>query len=165
MMLAGCSFFAYKECSPSAEYELVFGGQRFQDFVQEVSHELSLYGKSINSADMQQSPVLLLAPLKDAGSDADMTDEFMQQLLPKLLQQSFCRIVTLHDSAFEVPDWQSLAIETGSDYLLSFLFKKDRDALPEGYSGDVVAELQLTELSSKEVVWHKRGYLHEHLQN
>ena len=114
---------------------------------------------------MQQSPVLLLAPLKDAGSDADMTDEFMQQLLPKLLQQSFCRIVTLHDSAFEVPDWQSLAIETGSDYLLSFLFKKDRDALPEGYSGDVVAELQLTELSSKEVVWHKRGYLHEHLQN
>jgi len=161
VMLAGCSFWKAKD-SPGACYELILSGQNLQDLVTEVSRELSLYSNSMRSGLASQKPVLLLAPLKDQSADAALTEEFIHELLPKLLHESCCRVVTSSiDTTTDALSWQELGEETGSQYMLSFLFSKAESAK----YGDILAKLELTKLSSGEILWHKESYLYNHLQN
>lgn len=159
--LAGCSFWKTKG-SPGADYELVLCGQNLKDLVSEVSHELALYNKSRRHGLAARKPVLLLAPLKNQYADAALTEEFIHELLPKLLHESCCRVVTSSpEITSDALSWQELGQETGSEYMLSFLFSQNGSA----EVGDVLAQLELTELKSGEILWHKTSYLHNHLKN
>lgn len=161
IMLAGCSFWKSKD-SPGTEYELILGGQNLKDLASEVSYELSLYSRSRRSETASQKPVLLLAPLSDNYTDAALTEEFVHELLAKLLHESWCRVVTSSSQiTTDALSWQELGQETGSQYMLSFLFSKDESA----EASDILAQLELTELSSGEILWHKTSHLHNHLQN
>ncbi len=160
ILLAGCSGLGTKKDSPGPEYELILGGQNLKDLVSEVSHELTLYSKSLNPDPTSQKPVLLLAPLNGQSADAALAEEFIDELLPKLLSESCCRVVTSSpETATDALSWQDLGQETGSQYMLSFLFSHNDSA----QSGYILAQLELTELRSGEIVWHKISYLHNHL--
>ena len=162
ILLAGCSFLVTKKDSPQPECELILDRQNLQDLVAEVSQELTHYSKSLSSETAQQKPVLLLAPLDDQDADHALAEEFIDKLLPKLLNESCCRVVTSSpETITDAPSWRDIGQETGSQYMLSFLFSRNEDT----QAGDILAKLELTELRSGEIVWHKKSHLHNHLQD
>lgn len=156
-LLAGCSCLVDQKDSPQPLREQILPRQNLQELVTEVSREITQYGKSLSSDTASQKPVLLLAPLNDQDAEQALAEEFIDTLLPKLLSESCCRVVTSSpDARNDAPSWQDLGYQTGSQYMLSFLFSHDSSI----QAGDIIAQLQLTELSSGEILWHKKSYLH-----